>query len=456
MNDHPPQPIPLPISPHRPAPYDGPSRAEILHLRQAHVSPGVFTYYAEPLCIVEGHMQYLWDQTGRQYLDAFGGIVTISVGHCHPLVTQRLREQVGKLVHCTTIYAHPAMPQLAARLAQTLPPNSQLTTSYFLNSGNEANEVALLLARLHTGRHEVLALQNAYHGGSQATMGLTAVGTWKFPIASPSGVTHLPAPYCYRCPLGLSYPSCDIRCARAAEDVIRYQTSGEVAAVIAETVQGVGGVVVPPPEYFPMLYEIARRYGALCIADEVQTAWGRSGSHYWGFERWGVTPDLVTTAKGIANGFPLSACITRSEIAAHLKRRVHFNTFAGNPLAMVAGMATLEAIEADGIQARAAALGTRLLHGLLALQDRHACIGEVRGFGLMLGVELVADRLSKAPATALAAAVLEACRRRSLLIGRGGLFGNVLRITPPMCLNEADCEFLLDCLDRAIAEAQQT
>lgn len=445
--------VSLPVAPHGPAPYAGPSREQIVAQRREYVNPGVFTYYKDPLCIVEGSMQYVWDEAGKQYLDAFGGIVTVSVGHCHPLVTERLREQVGKLVHATTIYLHPALPQLAQRVAETFPPDSGLRSTYFLNAGNEANEVAILLARLHTGRHEIIALQNAYHGGSSTTMGLTAVGTWKFPVAPAAGVTHVPAPYCYRCPLGLKYPSCDVKCARVIEDAIRYQTSGEIAAFIAETIQGVGGVVAPPPEYFSIAYEIARKFGGLCIADEVQTAWGRSGAHYWGFENWGVTPDIVTSAKGIANGFPVSMCTTRPEIAAHAKRRVHFNTFAGNPLAMTAGLATLEVIERDELQERSAERGAELRAGLAELQARHALIGDVRGIGLILGVELVKDRATKAPATAETAAVMESSKARGLLLGKGGLHGNVLRITPPMCLSGDDCLFLLDCLDECLSLA---
>ncbi len=442
--------VPLPVSPHKPPPYSGPDPDEILAHRRAFVNPGVFTYYPEPLCVVAGHMQYVWDETGRQYLDALGGIVTISVGHCHPHVSRRLHEQIDTLVHATTIYLHPSMPLFARKIAATFAPASQLTSTYFLNAGNEANELAVLLARMHAGRSEILSLRNAYHGGSQVTQGLTAVGTWKFPVAPAAGIVHVPAPYCYRCPFGLKHPSCELKCARSIEDTIRHETSGEIAGFIAETIQGVGGVVTPPPEYFKIVYETVRKFGGICIADEVQSGWGRTGTAFWGFENWGVTPDAVTSAKGIANGFPVSMCTTRPEIAAHTKKRVHFNTFGGNPLAMAAGLATLEAMEQDQTQRVAREMGDYLRSKLLAMQEKLPQIGEVRGMGLMLGIELVMDPGSRTPAGPQTASVMERCRKRGLLIGRGGLFGNVIRIAPPMCIGRADCDFLADCLSEAI------
>ncbi|HEY3246564.1 MAG TPA: aminotransferase class III-fold pyridoxal phosphate-dependent enzyme, partial [Phycisphaerae bacterium] len=351
------QRIPLPGSAHTPADYDGPLREEILALRKEFLNPGIFHYYKEPICIVEGHMQYLWDEQGKQYLDAIAGIVTVSVGHCHPKVTERIREQVGKLVHSTTIYLHPNVALLARELAKRMPQRSELKSSYFTNSGSEANEVALLMARLHTGNQEVLSIRNSYHGGSAATMGLTAVGTWKYPLPVVHNVKHVAPGYCYRCPFGLTYPACDVKCARSVEDVIRYETSGEIAAFIGEPIQGVGGVVTPPPEYFGIVYEIVRKYGGLCVADEVQTGFGRTGEHYWGFENWGVLPDIVTMAKGIGNGAPLGACTTRPEIAANMTRRIHFNTFGGNPVSTVQGLATLEIIDEEKLQARSKEIG---------------------------------------------------------------------------------------------------
>ncbi len=442
----------LPPCDHQPSPYTGPSRDEVLALRREYLNPGILTYYKEPVCIVEGHMQYLWDDAGKRYLDGIAGIVTVSVGHCHPKITERVREQVGRLVHTTTIYLHPNIVEFARELAKRMPAGSNLKVSYFTNSGSEANDLAILMCRLHTGRHDVLTLRNCYHGGSQTTMSLTAVGTWKYPLATPGGVKHVPPGYCYRCPFGLTYPSCDLKCARSVEDVIRYETCGEIACFIAEPIQGVGGTVTPPPEYFKIIYEIVRKHGGLCIADEVQTGFGRTGQHYWGFQNYGVVPDMVAMAKGIGNGAPLGACTTKPEIAEHLKQRLHFNTFGGNPVSVLQGLAVLEIIDEENIQQNARRVGGCLKDRLLELQDKHALIGEVRGLGLMLGVELVRDRQTKEPAAAETASVVEKAKDRGLLLGKGGLYGNVIRIKPPMCITQDDCDFLADCLDACLAE----
>jgi alanine-glyoxylate transaminase/(R)-3-amino-2-methylpropionate-pyruvate transaminase len=441
---------PLPMTPHKPAPYAGPSKAEVLALRKQYLSPGLLTYYQDPLLIVEGKMQYLWDETGKQYLDGFAGIVTVSVGHCHPTVVERVREQVGRLQHVTTIYLHPTIGLMGKKLADHMPAGSKLTNTYFTNSGSEANEVAVLMSREFTKNEDVISLRNGYHGGTQATMGLTAHGTWKFKTSPVQNVKHATPGYCYRCPFGLEYPSCDVKCARDVEDLIRYETPGEVACFIGEPIQGVGGAVTPPKEYFQIVYDIVRKHGGLCIADEVQTAFGRTGEHYWGFENWGVTPDLVTMAKGLGNGAPIGACTTRPEIATMMKNRIHFNTFGGNPISMTQGLATLEVVDAENLQANAKAVGGHLKDRLLELQERQPLIGEVRGLGLMLGVELVRDRTTKEPATAETVKVMELTKERGLLLGKGGLYGNTLRIKPPMCVTKADADFLVDCLDEVL------
>jgi alanine-glyoxylate transaminase/(R)-3-amino-2-methylpropionate-pyruvate transaminase len=440
----------LPICDHSPQPYDGPSRDEVLALRRQYLTPGLITYYREPLLVVEGHMQYLWDERGTRYLDAFAGIVTVSVGHCHPHIVERVRAQVGRLQHTTTIYLHPAAGEFGRKLSGHMPAGSGLEVSYFTNSGSEANELAILMSREHTGRADVISLRNAYHGGTQGTMGITAHGTWKFPGNPTNSVKYATPGYCYRCPLGLTYPSCDVRCARDIEPLIRHETSGEVACFIAEPIQGVGGTVTPPPEYFQIAYDIVRRYGGLCVADEVQTGFGRTGAHFWGFENWGVIPDLVTMAKGIGNGAPLGACVTRPEIARQMTKRIHFNTFGGNPVSMTQGLATLEVIERDHIQENAQSVGEHLKRRLLELQLRQTLIGEVRGLGLMLGVELVRDRQSKEPANTETTEILERTRQRGLLLGKGGLYGNVLRIKPPMCITRDDADFIVDCLDEVL------
>ncbi len=444
-------PLQMPPFDYQPAPYRGPSREEVLATRREHVSPAVFTLYREPLMLVEGRMQYLFDETGRRYLDLFGGIVTVSCGHCHPTIVARVQAQVARLQHTSTIYLHPTLPELARKLASRMP--SGLDVTYFVNSGSEANDLAVTMARLYTGNTDVIAVRNAYHGGSPSAMGLTSLHTWKYPVLQGTHVHHAECPEPYRSTRSGS-PE-DIAAAGAADirDLIRYSTPGRIAGFIAEPIQGVGGVTLGAPNYFREAYRVAREHGGLCIADEVQTGFGRTGAHYWGFQNFGVVPDIVTMAKGFGNGVPLGAVTTRREIAEVLAQRLHFNTFGGNPVSMAAGLAVMEVIEEEGLQENARVVGGRLLEGLQGLQRRHRLVGDVRGLGLMLGVELVTDRTARTPATAETLEVLEAARELGVLMGKGGLHGNVLRIKPPMCITAADVDFALDVLDRALARA---
>ncbi|QEF96484.1 5-aminovalerate aminotransferase DavT [Stieleria maiorica] len=447
--------IQLPPCRHQPQAYDGPSRDEVLALRHQYVNPGVLTYYREPLMVVEGNMQYLWDETGKRYLDAFAGIVTVSVGHCHPHVAQAVKAQAGRLQHTTTIYLHPTIAEFAAKLASKMPANPDglpLDRTYFTNSGSEANEIAVLMSREFTGNQDVVALRNGYHGGTTTAMGMTAHGTWKFPSNPQSGITHSVPGYCYRCPLGLQYPSCDVKCAHDIKNVIEYQTPGQIACFIGEPIQGVGGAVVPPPEFFSIVYDIVRQHGGLCIADEVQGGFGRTGKHYWSHQNWGVRPDIITMAKGIGNGAPLAAVTSTGPVASTMTNRIHFNTFGGNPVSMAAGLATMEVIDAEGIQENAAAIGDLLIGGLTELKDKHALIGDVRGLGLMLGVELVKDRKTKEPASDAAAELMERAKQRGLILGKGGLHGNTMRIKPPMCITKDDAQFLLATIDQCLSE----
>lgn len=441
----------LPPCAHTPKPYTGPSRADVLAMRTRHVNPGVLTYYKNPVMIVEGHMQYLYDEIGRRYLDGFAGIVTVSVGHCHPKVMAATNEQNNTLQHTTTIYLHPGLAQFAEKLAGTLPGN--LGVCYFTNSGSEANDLAIMMARLATGNHEVIALRNAYHGMSPSAMGLTAQHTWKYPVPQGSGIHHAVNPNQYRGSWGYDDPEAGAKYAADVEDLIRAATPGAVAAFIAEPIQGVGGSVVLPDGYLPRVYDTVRAHGGLCIADEVQTGFGRTGDHFWGFQGAGVTPDIVTMAKGIGNGAPLGCVVTTPAIAQTLKQRLHFNTYGGNPVSMAQGLATLNVILDENYQAKAKDVGAHLFKGLQSLQTKHELIGDVRGKGLMLGVELVKDRATKEPATAECASVFEHAKDLGVLIGKGGLFGNVLRIKPPMCITKDDCDFMVHVLDQAFAHA---
>jgi alanine-glyoxylate transaminase/(R)-3-amino-2-methylpropionate-pyruvate transaminase len=437
----------LPPCDHRPRRYAGPSKQEVLALRKQYVNPAIFTYYKEPLMIVEGQMQYLYDETGRRYLDGFGGIVTVSVGHCHPKIVAAVNRQNEILQHTTTIYLNPCIAEYARDLAARMP--GDLKVCYFTNSGSEANDLAILMARAYTGNFDVLALRNCYHGGSMQTMGLTSHHTWKFNVPHSFGVHHAVFPDRLRGPWGYDDPAAGPKYAADLQNLIEFGTPGKVAAFIAESIQGVGGAVVFPDGYLKAAYDHVRKAGGLCIADEVQSGFARTGSHFWGFETQGVIPDIVTMAKGIGNGAALAAVVTTPAIAQALTSRIHFNTFGGNPVACTQGRAVLQVIDEDGIQANAAALGGRLKAGFEDLARRHDLIGDVRGLGLMLGIELVKDRAGKAPAKEECMRVFERCRELGLLIGKGGLHGNVLRIKPPMCLTAADADFMLEVLDAA-------
>jgi alanine-glyoxylate transaminase / (R)-3-amino-2-methylpropionate-pyruvate transaminase len=445
-----PQPT-MPACDHKPKRYDGPSREELIAMRKQYTNPAITTLYGEPLLIVEGYMQWLFDETGRRYLDMFAGIVTVSCGHCHPKIVAAIEKQVEILQHATTIYLHPNFPLLAKKLASKMPKGLDVT--YFVNDGSEANDLAITMARLFTGNTDVIALRNGYHGGSPSAMGLTSHNTWKFPIPGAVGVHHAVHPDPYRSPFAGTPEEIATKSAEDILGIIRYSTPGKIAAFIAEPIQGVGGATYGARNYLKEAYKIARDNGGLCIADEVQTGFGRTGDHYWGFENFDVVPDFVTMAKGIGNGVPLGAVTTRMDIAQALTQRIHFNTFGGNPVCMAAGLAVLEVIDEDGLQENSRVIGKRLKDGIRALAKHHQLIGDVRGMGLMLGVELVRDRGTKQPAKQETLALLEAAREMGVLLGKGGLDGNVLRIKPPMCITADDADFTIDVLDRALTAA---
>ncbi len=440
----------MPSCEYIPAPYAGPSREEVIAERKQFCNPALFTYYKDPVMIVDGHMQWLFDETGRRYLDLFAGIVTVSVGHCHPKVMARAKEQLDKLQHGTTIYLHPNLGAFAKKLASKMP--GDLGVTYFVNSGSEANDLAMLMARLHTGNHDVIALQNAYHGGVNSTMGLTSHHTWKYPVPQGHGVHHVINPDPYRSPLGTDEREIIDKSVDEIHQIVKYGTPGTLAGFIAEPIQGVGGVRYGRGDYLKKAYEAVRSYDGVCIADEVQTGFGRTGEHFWGFQNFDVIPDIVTMAKGIGNGIPLAAVTTTKEIAEKLAQRIHFNTYGGNPVSMAQGMAVLEVIEEDNIQAHAKEVGGYFKAKLLELMERFSVIGEVRGMGLMLGVEFVKDRASKEPATELVADIYEMAKDRGVLLGKGCLDGNVLRIKPPMCITKDDVDFAVSVIGECINE----
>jgi 4-aminobutyrate aminotransferase len=424
------------------------NKDEILKKHKQYLFPSIATYYGEPLVTDHASMQHLWDADGNKYLDFFGGIVTISVGHCNPRVTGKVKAQVDRLQHASTVFPNEAVVALAEKIAQITP--GEISQSFFSNSGTEANETAVQLARMYTGHYEVVALRHGYSGRSQMAQSMTGHSTWRRSLPAPTpGFVHALNAYCYRCPLGKTYPSCEVACANDLEAVIQTTTSGQIAAFLAEPIQGVGGFITPPKEYFKMVFKIVKKYGGLFISDEVQTGWGRTGKRWFGIEQWEVTPDIITSAKGMANGAPVGLTATRPEIAASFKG-MQISTFGGNPVTSVAAKATIDLIEEDRLMDNAATVGSHYRKGLESLQEKHELIGDVRGMGLMQAIEFVKDRVTKEPAPEATNQFMEECRKRGLLVGKGGLFGNVIRTSPPLNITNADVDEAIKVMDEAL------
>lgn len=402
--------------------------------------PSVGHYYQEPIVLESGLGTRVRDIDGREYLDFFGGILTLSLGHCNPRVNEPLKAQIDRLGHVSTLYPTLPMVELAERLARITP--GRLQKSFFTASGTEADETAVALAQVYTGALEIIALRHGYSGRSMLAQSLTAHASWRAVPTQIAGIKHAVSPYCYRCPLGLSYPRCGVKCAKDLEELIQTTTTGKIAGFLAEPIQGVGGFITPPPEYFQLAVEIVRKYGGVFICDEVQTGFGRTGKHMFGIEHWGVEPDIMTMAKGIANGMPIAATIATPEIADSFKK-LTISTFGGNPLSCTAANATLEVIEQDNLAENSAVRGAQLRAGLDALKARHpALIGEVRGKGLMQALELVVDEKAgdRTPNPAATLRLFEETKRCGLLIGKGGLYGNVVRISPPLNVSSAEVD----------------
>ncbi|KAF8378200.1 hypothetical protein HHK36_029537 [Tetracentron sinense] len=421
----------MPPFDYSPPPYNGPSAAEIFQKRREYLSSSMLHSYEKHLNLVDGKMQYLFDEDGRRYLDAFGGIATVSCGHCHPDVVEAIVNQTKRLQHSPVLFLHHAITDFAEALASKLP--GDLKVCFFTNSGTEANELAMMIARLYSGNHDIISLRNGYHGNAPGTMGTTALSGWKFNVVQ-SGVHHALNPDQYRGVFG----SDGEKYAKDLQGLIEYGTTGKVAGFIAEAIQGVGGIIELAPGYLPAVYNSIRKAGGLCIADEVQSGFARTGSHFWGFEAHGVAPDIVTMAKGIGNGIPIGAVVTTPEIAQVLTQRSYFNTFGGNPVCTAGGLAVLRVIEREKLQENAFVVGSYLKERLTSLKEKYDIIGDVRGRGLMLGVELVTDRQEKTPAKVETIHFMDQMKENGVLIGKGGFFGNVIRITPPLCFTKED------------------
>lgn len=414
-----------------------------------HLFAAQSTYYDEPLTLVGGQGTRVRDDAGKEYLDAFAGIATNTVGYGDNEVAEAVADQARKLIHVSTLYLTDEMLDLAEKVADVAPEG--MTKSFFSNSGSEANETAALVARYAKKSPDFIALEQAYHGRTVYTVGLAGQSNWRNFAADYPHVAFAPNPYCYRCPLGLQYPSCEAACATAVKRVIETQTNGSPAAMIAETVSGVGGIIDPPLEYFKLLKEVLAPFGTLLIADEVQAGWGRLGDGMFAMpSTYGVVPDIITSAKGLGSGVPIGITITRPELADIFKGP-HINTFGGNPLSSRAAKVTIDVIEKRDLIGNAKRQGETLLGRLRELQKRYPMIGDVRGRGLMIGVELVKDPKTKEYAPAETTRLVDEMRKHGVLIGKGGRFGNVLRIQPPLIFSDDDTSEFLRAFEASIA-----
>jgi len=429
------------------------SQKEILEIEKKHLAPAVSHYYEDPVLFVDGEGAVLKDSAGKEYIDLFAGICTTITGYNHPKYVSTIQWQAERLVYTSSLYSTIPYAVLVKQLAEIAP--SGLTSSFIVNSGSEANEAAIAMLRKFTGNPYIVACQRGYHGRTTLARELSTAGWRTFAEAHPPGIRFTPYGYCYRCPFGKEHPGCDMECAHYLREVIRTQTNNKIAAFIAEPIQGVGGIVQPPAEYFQIVSEIVKEYGGYYISDEVQTGFGRTGGKWWGIQQTGVEPDVITMAKGFGSGIPIAGFITRPEIAENFLVTDAFATFGGNPLSCAAAVAVIEIIQEEKYLEKAATLGTHFKKKLEELQQDHKIVGEIRGQGLMLGVELVRDQETKEPATQEILTVMEVSREKGLLIGKGGLDNNVIRLQPPLVLTAEQIDESCSILDEAFSTAEK-
>ena len=429
-----------------------PSTSSVKKKQEKYIFPCVKTLYNEPLVLAEAKGSRVVDEQGRSYLDMFAGILSTSLGHCHPEVNEAVHKQIDTLGHTSTLYITENQIEAAEKLARIAP--GALSSSMFLNSGSEAIDAAIRLAKLYTGRDEVIALRHGYSGNSTLATHLTGHSAWRTGHTSLAGITHALAPYPYRSPFGDDPEVNADKFAQDLEDVILTTTSGRPAAFLAETIQGVGGFIVPPPGYFQKAAAIIRKYGGVFICDEVQAGFGRTGTQWFGIEHWDVEPDIMVMAKGIANGYPVGALISRPEISSAWDRKT-ISTFGGNPICMAATSATLDIMVQESVPDRANARGQQLRAGLDALANEFDWMGEIRGMGLMQAIEIVQDRTTKEPDPQLTKKFLEAARQEGVLIGVGGLYGQVIRIGPSLLISEEEINEALIGLKKAASSIKK-
>jgi 4-aminobutyrate aminotransferase len=429
------------------------AETELIDRHRAVMPNWIALYYSDPIEIVHGHGRRVTDANGKTYLDFFAGILTNAIGYDVAEISDAVRKQLDSgILHTSTLYLIRSQVELAEKIAALSGiPDAKV---FLCNSGTEANETALMLATQFRRSNQVLAMRNSYHGRAFATVGVTGNRGWSASSLSPVKVSYVHGGYRYRSPFGhLSDADYIKACTDDLREVIQTTTSGDVAAMIAEPIQGVGGFCVPPDGLYGAFAEVLAEYGILFISDEVQTGWGRTGEHFWGIEAHGVTPDMMTFAKGLGNGLAIGGVVARGDVMDSLGAN-SISTFGGNPVATVGAKAVLDYIFDHDLQANAAKRGDRLMAGLRDIAARHSIVGDLRGKGLMVGVELV-EPGGDTPSVARAARVLEETRARGLLVGKGGLHNNVIRMAPPMTVTDDEVDEALGALDGAISAAQE-
>lgn len=424
--------------------YIGPEK--IIEKKKKYIMPCLSHFYQNPPEFVKGEMQYLYDSTGKKYVDFFAGVSVMNCGHCNPQITKAVCDQVNTLQHVCNIYLTENFVDLAEQLAHVTP--GTLQKSFFCSTGTEANEGALLLAQLYTGNDEYIGLRHGLHGRTKLTMSLTGITMWRTDPHPVGGIHFAPNPNCYRCPLKKRYPECDLECANMIEDIIGYATSDKIAAFIAEPIQGNGGIIVPPKDYFKRVKEILNRHNILLIIDEVQTGFARTGKMF-AIENFDVVPDIMTMAKALGNGAPISAFIAKPEIA-DIYVKPGASTLGGNPVSTAAGLAVLDYIHEHKLADNAKERGGQLKAGLEDIQKRHPIIGDVRGIGLMIGAELVNPDGSPAPDKL--DMIEEKMKDNGFLIGKNGAARNVMAFQPPLVITSDDIDNMLNILEQTIAE----
>ncbi|WP_033295835.1 aspartate aminotransferase family protein [Amycolatopsis jejuensis] len=424
------------------------SHAELLQRHRQVMPSWLNLYYDEPIELVRGTGRRVTDGEGREYLDFFGGLLATMVGHDIPEITAAIREQAGRLLHSSTLYLIRNQIELAERVARLSGiPDARV---FFVNSGTEAVEAALLLATQQRRSHQVLALRGSYHGRSFGTVATTGIRGWSATALSPLAVTYVHSGYRYRSPFrDLDDAGFIAACTEELRTILETSTSGDVACLLAEPIQGAGGFATPPEGFFPAMKEVLDEYGILLVSDEVQSGWGRTGRSFFAMNGFGVVPDAITFAKGLGNGVAVGGVVASASLMDCLTAN-SISTAGGNPLAMAAGVATVDYLLDHDLPTQADKVGEHLLRGLRAIAEDCPLIGEVRGMGLMIGVELVRPG-TRTPAVAATGAVLEAARERGVLLGRGGLLGNVLRVTPPMTVTVAEADEFLSVLRDALS-----